>query len=433
MEAHSYEPLYSPLRSLGSTLGRLGKALTGRAFCLALAGLASCQMACSSSGAPDGAGGAVGSGGFPSGGATGSGGVLTTGGSSAGGTTTGGASSGGVASGGAASGGSETGSGGVSDGTPVGDHGQLSVVGAELRDASGSPVQLKGPSSMWLNWEQDGYAESLEGLRFMRDDWGASLVRAAMGITTTDPYDADYFAQPEEALGKVRTIVDHAIELGLYVIIDWHDHDADQHQAEAIEFFTMMAEEYGDTPNVLYEVWNEPLSPTGEGHTWDGVLKPYHEALVAAIRAVDPDNVIILGTPNWSQHVDSAAMNPLDPSAPGQTNLVYTLHFYACSHQAELREAGDAAIALGLPLFVTEWGATHADGGTADNPGTCIPEAQAWHDWMNEHTISWAAWKWDNCDDESCYFAEEGPGVDGGWSDQDLHGHGSFVRDRMRE
>jgi aryl-phospho-beta-D-glucosidase BglC (GH1 family) len=180
-------------------------------------------------------------------------------------------------------------------------------------------------------------------------------------------------------------------------------------------------------------VFNEPLSPDGDGHTWDGVLKPYHEALVAAIRAVDPDNVIILGTPNWSQHVDTAAMNPLDSANPDHINLMYTLHFYACSHQAELRERGDTALALGLPLFVTEWGATHADGGTPDNPGVCVDEAQAWHDWMGDSGISWAAWKWDNCGDESCFFVEEGADVAGNWTDEVLHGHGFFVRDRMRE
>ncbi len=311
-------------------------------------------------------------------------------------------------------------------------HGQLRVVSTQLQNASGVAVQLKGPSSMWLNWEDDGYAENLGGLRTMRDDWNASLVRAAMGVTTSDPYDADYFAQPEEALRRVRAVVDHAIELGLYVIIDWHDHDAHLHQSEAIAFFTQMAGEYGHLPNVLYEVFNEPLSPDGDG-SWNDVLKPYHEALTSAIRSVDPDNVIILGTPNWAQHVDTAAMDPLDPTNPSHVNLMYTLHFYACTHGAELRERGDAALALGLPLFVTEWGATHADGGTPDNPGVCLEEAQAWHDWMNEHAISWAAWKWDNCQDASCYFAEEGADLAGNWSDDVLNGHGSFVRDRMRE
>src|SRR4051812_43965911 len=38
-------------------------------------------------------------------------------------------------------------------GSPVELHGQLQVLGTELLDQNGEPVQLKGVSSMWLNWE----------------------------------------------------------------------------------------------------------------------------------------------------------------------------------------------------------------------------------------------------------------------------------------
>src|SRR6187399_14507 len=37
--------------------------------------------------------------------------------------------------------------------SPVGRHGQLRVQGTALVDEQGAPVQLKGISSMWLNWE----------------------------------------------------------------------------------------------------------------------------------------------------------------------------------------------------------------------------------------------------------------------------------------
>jgi endoglucanase len=87
-------------------------------------------------------------------------------------------------------------------------------------------------------------------------------------------------------------------------------------------------------------------------------------------------------------------------------------------------------MAAGLPIFVTEWGATNADGGTT---GTlCLPEAQLWHDWMNQHGISWAAWKLDDCADLTCYFKPGAP-VTGGWTDAQLNGHAPFVRDRMKE
>jgi endoglucanase len=309
--------------------------------------------------------------------------------------------------------------------TPVARHGQLAVTGGKLVDKSGNPVQLKGPSSMWLNWESKKFAEDKQGLQYLRDDWKASLVRAAMGISTTDTKDKDYLSAPDVAKAQVDQVVQNAIDLGMYVIIDWHDHSAETRTEAAKTFFTEMATKWGAYPNVIYETFNEPTK-----QDWKTVLKPYHEAVVAAIRAVDPDNVIILGTPNWSQFVDVAAASPVTT----HSNLMYTLHFYSCSHDAKVRNLAVSALAKGLPLFVTEWGATNADGGTPKNPALCLEEAQAWHDFMNTNKISWAAWKWDECVDKSCFF---NPTADvsttGPWTDEMLNGHAPFVRDRMRE
>lgn len=309
--------------------------------------------------------------------------------------------------------------------TPVERHGQLKVDGTKLVDKAGNPVQLKGPSSMWLNWETQKFAEDKQGLQFLRDEWHASVVRAAMGVDTTDTKDKDYLSAPDVAKAQVDLIVQNAIDLGMYVIIDWHDGKADTRVDAAKTFFKEMATKWGSYPNVIYETFNEPTT-----QAWETVLKPYHEAVVAAIREVDPDNIIILGTRNWSQYVDEAALSPVTTS----TNLMYTLHFYSCTHDSKIRNLGVTALKKGLPIFVTEWGATHADGGTTKNPNLCLEEAQLWHDWMNENSISWAAWKWDRCVDKTCYFNPEMViRTTGPWTDEMLNGHATFVRDRMRE
>jgi len=301
--------------------------------------------------------------------------------------------------------------------TPVAIHGQLHVVGTELHDANDQKVQLKGMSSMWLNWENDGYAESLTGLEWMRNNWHLSLIRAAMGV---EP-DGAYLSDPDTAKKQVETIVDNAITAGVYVIIDWHENNATQHQAEAVAFFTEMATKYAGVPNVIYETFNEPLQIN-----WSTELKPYHEAVVAAIRAVEPNNVIVLGTPNWSQDVDVAAKDPLVGD-----NLMYTLHFYACDHGQWLIAKANAALSKQLPLFVTEWGATKADGGLDGK--VCEAASQTWHDWMKPKGIAWAAWKFDNCEpDSTCILTPDAP-VDGGWTSQYLRGEGLYVRARMQE
>jgi endoglucanase len=318
------------------------------------------------------------------------------------------------------------------DSTPVEQFGQLQVDGTSLRSESGELVQLKGISSMWLNWENDGYAESKAALEWLRDNWHLSVIRASVGV---EPGGA-YLSNPERAQQQVDTIVQNAKDLGLYVIIDWHAHYATQHQEEAEEFFAKMAEKYGDLPNVLYEPFNEPKQGPAEGQNmpanqfWKDHLKPYYDAVLGKIREADPDNIVIFGTPNWSQDVDIAARSPVEG-----TNLMYTLHFYACTHGSGFISKGNAALTAGAALFVTEWGATHADGGTDGK--VCEEEAQDWHDFMDEHAISWTAWKFDNCDgskpvcDSSCLLKQGAP-IDGPFTDEWLQGHATFVRDHMK-
>ena len=307
--------------------------------------------------------------------------------------------------------------------TPVELHGQLHVTGTELRDASNKKVQLKGVSSMWLNWENDGYAENLEGLKWLRNNWILSLIRAAMGVDPDGAYLSTMNpekANPEKAKAQVTKIVDNAIAAGVYVLIDWHTEKANEQTAESVAFFTEMATKYAGVPNVLYEPFNEPTKLD-----WSTVLKPYHEAVVAAIRAVEPDSVIVLGTPNWSQDVDKAAQDPLVGK-----NLMYTLHFYACDHGSFLINKAKSALARGAALFVTEWGATKADGGTEGE--VCQEKSQTWMDFLNPLGISWAAWKFDNCPDSTCFLSSDAP-VTGGWTSEYLHGEGLYVRARMQE
>jgi len=321
---------------------------------------------------------------------------------------------------------------------PVADHGQLQVVGTQLLDAAGVPVQLRGASSMWLNWESRPFAESKAALQYARDNWGLSVIRAAMGIEVSGGYLSSD-ASKATMQTKVETIVQNAIDLGLYVIIDWHTEIATTQMAQASAFFTTMATEFGTTPNVIYEPYNEPV-----GVTW-AQIKPYHEAVVAAIRAVDPDNLIIMGTPTYSQDVDLAAVDPV-----AGTNLLYTLHFYACTHRQSLRSKAARAIGAGAALFITEFGATPADGGVASSSNNivCAAETMNWFDFMATNNISGLAWKLDQCTDSSCILASGAP-ADGPWTDDLLTasppgvaavggsvkggGQGQFVVDWIRQ
>lgn len=343
-------------------------------------------------------------------------------------------------------------------GSPVAMHGQLRVLPnaadgttdidgggtgkgiAVLVDQSGAPVQLKGVSSHWLQWESQPYAESKGGMQFMRDRWKLSVFRAAMG---TDEKSGGYLAGGAGLKNSVEAIIHHAIDLGVYVIVDWHTEQAVKQQEASVAFFTEMATKYGAYPNVIWEPYNEP-----KGFEW-AQIKLYHQAVVDAIRAVDPDNLIVLGTPNYSQRVDVAAADPVVG-----TNLLYTLHWYSCTHGQPFRSNGDLAIAAGAALFVTEFGATFADGGLpSGHYYVCEDEANLWYAWMAEHGISGVAWKLDQGVDSSNIF-KANAGLDGNWTDDKLSsdaggaeydkglnvsgkaiygGHGKFVVDWIRQ
>lgn len=339
--------------------------------------------------------------------APGAGGSVGTGGMAA-------AGSGGAAPSG--SGGSYTPPADAPPNSPVWRWGQLRVCGGNICDQKGNQIQLKGPSSMWLNWENEGYAESREALRWMRDNWNMTVIRAAVGI---EPAGA-YLQDPNRMRNKVTRIVQNAIAEGVYVIVDWHDHNAHNHLSQAKSFFNDMSAMFGSKPNLLWEPFNEPLEVS-----WPNVLKPYHRAIIDTIRPNDPDNIIILGTPRWSQDVEQAVEDPV-----AGENLMYALHFYSCTHTDFIRRKGSYATDYKLPVFVTEWGATHADGGLDGR--LCLEEAQRWHDWMNANKVSWTAWKLDNCTPDSSCILNPGAPVNGGWTDNWLRGHGPFVRDKMK-
>lgn len=300
--------------------------------------------------------------------------------------------------------------------TVVERYGHLKVVGTKLCNEAGEPVQLRGMSSNGLQWA--GKYANKAVIKWLRDDWNSQLWRAAMYLT-----QGGYIGGPQ-LKQKVIDSVEAAVDSGVYVIIDWHvmlERNPNAYKAQAVAFFSEMAERYGSLPNVIYEICNEP---NGDEVTWDGEIKPYAETVIAAIRARDPDNVIIVGTPTWSQDVDKAADNPIT----GYDNIMYTLHFYAGTHGKPLMDKAEYAMSKGLAIFVTEWGTTLATGDQF-KPDMTVP----WIEFMDRHQISWANWSVANDGKDSCVLAynadREGKGS---WSDDQLTPSGKFVRGLLR-
>lgn len=300
--------------------------------------------------------------------------------------------------------------------TVVERYGQLQVTGTNLCDAQGNPVQLRGMSSHGLQWY--GKYANRDVIRWLRDDWNCQIWRSAMYITQGG------YASNASIAFKVDDSIEAAVAEGIYVIADWHvlsDRDPNAYADKAVEYFTLLAQKYGSTPNLIYEICNEP---NGENVTWDGAIRPYAERVVSAIRAVDPDNIIIVGTPNWSQRPDLAAEHPLEGR-----NIMYTVHFYAGSHGKESRTRVEKALKSGLPVFATEWGTTKDSG----DGGVFEDESKKWLSFMEKNNISWCNWSVNNKGEDSGilkYNADRN--AEGGWKEEDLSPDGLFMRKVLR-
>jgi mono/diheme cytochrome c family protein len=275
----------------------------------------------------------------------------------------------------------------------------------------GQPVSLAGYSLFWSNtgWGGEKFYNA-NAVKAVKEKLGGSIIRAAMGVEEDGGYLADASNKT-----RVKTVVDAAIANDMYVLIDWHTHKAEDYKADAIEFFKEMATEYGDKPNVIYEIYNEPLAVS-----WSDVIKPYALDVIAEIRKIDPDNLIIVGTPNWSQDVDDAASDPITTF----DNIAYTLHFYAGTHKQSLRDKAVTAMNANLPLFVTEWGSVDASG----DGGVDAAETRTWIQFLQDNKISHLNWSLNDKAEGSSVLNPESDS-DGAWDTNSYTDSGDLVNE----
>eukprot|EP00928_Gymnodinium_smaydae_P036947 TRINITY_DN25737_c0_g1_i1.p1 TRINITY_DN25737_c0_g1~~TRINITY_DN25737_c0_g1_i1.p1 ORF type:complete len:1396 (+),score=159.09 TRINITY_DN25737_c0_g1_i1:31-4218(+) len=331
--------------------------------------------------------------------------------------------------------------------SPIARHGWLNIRGTQIIDEYGGHAALRGVSLFWSQWQPEFW--NFETVKWLRDDWNISLIRAAMGVEV----EVDgYIKNPSLEKKKVERVVQAAIANGVYVIIDWHveqirrgtdvhpnstdigGHDK-VHKKFALNFFAEMSEKYGDHPNILYELWDEPTA-----ENWKDEIKPYYEETVSIIRSGeqaarrrrDPtiapktQGVIILGTRHYSADVDDASRDML-----AGENLAYALHFYQVGTPKDrewFRVRTWNALARGAPIFVSEWGSSACSQGAEE-----IDEQETllWLSFLREFNISSANWAV-SAKGESCSLLRSGAAATGHWAAEQIAPAGHFIRAFMR-
>jgi len=303
--------------------------------------------------------------------------------------------------------------------SPVEAHGNLKVVGSNLCDSTGKPVTLRGMSLYWSIHPTGFQYWNSNVVKWLQTDWNVTVVRAAMGVETDENSgNMGWIEDSKTNYERLDKVIKGAVDAGIYVVVDWHAHM--MHTDSAKIFFDSMARKWGNTPNLIWEIWNEPnLDPDlGPVYTWADIAQ-YASQVIPVIRKYSK-NPIIVGTTIYSSNPQLAGTE-LD----GFSNILYTLHFYAGTHS--FRNVIGEAMAKNHAVFASEWGTTSASGSGAVN----LVSSQLWLDTMDARGVSSCNWSIaDLTETSAALLAGASPAA--GWDTTMLKPSGKFVRKYFR-
>ncbi|MDA3893974.1 MAG: glycosyl hydrolase family 8 [Salinivirgaceae bacterium] len=286
----------------------------------------------------------------------------------------------------------------------VNQHGQLSTNDKNIVDKNGNAVSFAGPSWFWSCSASEYWTAG--AVDYFVEQWRSGIVRLPMSIapgrycdnTSSEPNSTcfniapgdlsknpetgargetwnlmNYMHNKEYSLNLMKTMIDAAIENDVYVVVDFHEHWAHKSDIKdlAIDFFTEIASMYGDYPNIIYEIFNEPNNNVSNYE-----VQVFANEIIPVIRAHDQNNVIVVGSSWWSQQ-------PCDINlAQGNTsNVAYTLHYY--SGDGGHQNLDDVIKDCNRPIMVTE----------------CGNETGSYYDFVNrckEYNVSNMSWAVNN-------------------------------------
>jgi hypothetical protein len=260
----------------------------------------------------------------------------------------------------------------------------------------------------------------------------------------------------------IGNAVRSATAAGLYVILDLHWSApgnfcalAQNPMADAdhsIELWKSVATTFKSSPNVLFELFNEPfffwMKPgsdpwnvlrdggtftkyvTGSAshytadHTWSSAGM---QQMLDAIRRTGARNVVLVGAPSWSQDLSQWLSHaPRDPL--GQLAAVW--HAYPDSgvvgspgasvpkHGAVAYQWAERVVAARIPLVISETGDHNAPGTTG------APFVSRLLPWADAHNASYLGWAWNVWDHHDTVLIKDKTGTP---SD----GYGSYFRQHL--
>lgn len=317
----------------------------------------------------------------------------------------------------------------------------LSVRGTRLVDANGHMVTLLGASHSSLEYACTGDGHfSVADFADMRA-WGMNVVRL--------PLSSEFWVQSAVTCPQYRQYVTQAVRnaeaAGLYVIVDlqWDapfNLPADRAHGGAqcpmpdalsdATFWQEVAAQFANDPQVIFDLFGEPHDISWQTWYAGGAITQGCDVIQASgvavergtyraigmrdlarlIRAVAPQNLLMVAGLNWGYDLAQASAYPL-----GVSNVLYDTHpfDYAGKQPSDWNRAF-GELASRAAVIAGEFGSY--------NCGTSyIAQAISY---FNAHQMSWLAWTWgpNGCG---------GPSLLSAWPNVPSAPYGSYIERQM--
>ncbi|MHB8127731.1 MAG: glycoside hydrolase family 5 protein [Mobilitalea sp.] len=213
----------------------------------------------------------------------------------------------------------------------------------------------------------------------------------------------------EDTLATYDWFVKECEERDIYVILDLHaapgsqngrDHSGDKSGSKlftdetaqnlTVSLWEQLAKHYKGNPTIAgYDLLNEPEGTEQERWPWGGVQLPFYDRLYQAIRAIDPDHLIIFNAV-WEP------TNMPNPVEFGWENVMYEYHYYCWDGTdnavaqrgfTSSKVANDNRAGHEVPVLIGEF--------------TLFDKLQSWEHALNsyeENGWSWTTWTYKTVD-----------------------------------
>jgi len=271
-------------------------------------------------------------------------------------------------------------------------------------------AQLVGPTearSFWLKF-YDNYITRDDIELIKRAGFNSIRVPFNYRLLTPEESPGVWLAPGFELLDRV---VRWSHDAGIYVILDMHCapggqtganiddswgypwlYESPESQQRAVEVWRKIAERYRDEPAVLaYDLLNEPLPHFPEFRKYDPMLEPLYRRVVAAIREVDRNHIVILEGPKWDTTLENFG-------PPFDSKAVYSFHkYWSPTTQETIQEFLDFRNKYNVPIWLGE---------TGENNDEWI---SAMVELAERNNIGWAFWPYKKMDATSSAASFERP------------------------